>query len=575
MSTVMERPAAVTGTPFRICPTTGLKVERSAQSLIKANAVAAVVFLLVGGVFGLSIALTRWPAVHLLPADWFYLALTAHGFDVLLAWIIFFEMAILYFASTLLLNCRLAAPRWAWAQFGLMLVGAVMTNVTVLQGNSSVMFTSYPPLMASSWFYLGLILFAVGALIGCAVFFGTLVVARDERTYEGSVQLVTFGAITAAIIAVFTLASGAIILIPTWLWSLGIISNVDPLMYKLVWWGMGHSSQQINVSAHVSVWYAIAALTIGAKPLSEKVSRTAFLLYILFLQLASAHHLMVEPGISSSWKIFNTSYAMYLAVLGSMIHGLTVPGSIEAAQRRRGFDKGMFEWLRKAPWGNPAFAGMFLSLVMFGFLGGISGVVMGTEQINIIIHNTLYVPGHFHATVVAGTTLAFMAITYLVLPLVFQREVKFPTMAKWQPYVFGLGIAGVSLFMMGAGTLGVPRRHWDITFADALTTFQFPPAAFMLLALNGLSAIMAAVGGAMYIVITVATVFAGRRIGDDEKIQLGPTTGTQAASAVATYGNEGTLKIPGTVMLVAVFFMAFILYYYVNWKYLAEIWPLK
>ena len=141
------------------------------------------------------------------------------------------------------------------------------------------------------------------------------------------------------------------------------------------------------------MWYAIAAMVFGAKPLSEKVSRGAFLLYILFLQLASAHHLLVEPGLSSEWKIFNTSYAMYLAVLGSMIHGLTVPGAIEAAQRKRGFNKGLFEWLRKAPWGNPAFSGMFLSLVMFGFLGGISGVVMGTEQINIIIHNTLYVPG--------------------------------------------------------------------------------------------------------------------------------------------------------------------------------------
>ena len=62
----------------------------------------------------------------------------------------------------------------------------------------------------------------------------------------------------------------------------------------------------------------------------------AFLMYILFLQLASAHHLLVEPGLSSEWKIFNTSYAMYLAVLGSMVHGMTVPGSIEAAQRARG-----------------------------------------------------------------------------------------------------------------------------------------------------------------------------------------------------------------------------------------------
>jgi len=560
---------------YRTCPTTGLRVERSAESLIKANAVAAVVFLLVGGLFGLSVALTRWPTVHLLPANWFYLALTAHGFDVLLAWIIFFEMAVLYFASAVLLNCRLAAPRWAWAQFALMLAGALIANVTVLQGDSSVMFTSYPPLQASPWFYLGLILFAVGALIGCFVFFGTLVVAKDEKTYEGSVPLVTFGAITAAIIAVFTLASGAIILIPTYLWSVGLVSNIDPLMYKLVWWGMGHSSQQINVSAHVAVWYAIGAMVLGAKPISEKVSRTAFLLYILFLQLASAHHLLVEPGVSSSWKIFNTSYAMYLAVLGSMIHGLTVPGAIEAAQRKRGFDKGLFEWLRKAPWGTPAFAGMFLSLVMFGFLGGISGVVMGTEQINLIMHNTLYVPGHFHATVVAGTTLAFMAITYLVLPLIFRREVMFPKIARLQPYIFGIGVAGISLFMMGAGTLGVPRRHWDITFADAMVPFQFPPAAFLLLALNGISACMAALGGGMYILVTVSTVLFGRRIGDNEKVRLGPVSGEQSAAAVAHYGNEGTLKIPGTVMLVGVFFVSFVLYYYVNWKYLAELWPLK
>jgi len=560
----------MSSTVFRTCPTTGLKVDLAAQKLIKANAVAAVVFLLIGGLFGLSVALTRWPTVHLLPAEWFYLALTAHGLDVLLLWIIFFEIAILYFASAILLNSRLAAPKLGWVAFGLMLVGGLITNAAVLQGQSTVMFTSYPPLMAAQHFYLGLILFAVGALIACGIFFGTLVIARDEKTYQGSIPLVTFGALTAAIIAVFTLASGAIILIPTWLWSLGIISHIDPVTYKLVWWAMGHSSQQINVSAHVSVWYAIAAIVLGAKPLSEKVSRGAFLLYILFLQLASAHHMLVEPGLSSEWKVFNTSYAMYLAVLGSMIHGLTVPGSIEAAQRRRGFNKGMFEWLRKAPWGNPAFSGMFMSLVMFGFLGGISGVVMGTEQINIIIHNTLYVPGHFHGTVVAGTTLAFMAVTYLVVPLVLQREIRFPTMARWQPYVFGLGVCGISLFMMGAGTLGVARRHWDITFAGAPMHFEYPPTALLLLALNGLAAILAAIGGAMYIINVVVSVFWGRKI--EGKIQLGPSTGSPA---VATYGSSESLKIPGTLMLVGVFFVAFVLYYFVNWKYLSEVWPLR
>jgi cytochrome c oxidase subunit 1 len=547
---------------FRTCPTTGLKVHRSAENLIKANAVAAVLFLALGGIFGLMVALTRWPAVHILPADWFYLALTAHGLDVLIVWIIFFEMAVLYFASAVLLSSRLAAPRWAWAGFGLMVIGAIIVNVAVLQGGSSVMFTSYVPLRAAPHFYLGIILFAVGALIGVFVFFGTLVVARSERTYEGSIPLVTFGAVTAAIIAVFTIASGAIILIPTLLWSMGYIEHIDTLMYKTIWWGMGHSSQQINVAAHVSIWYAIGAMVLGAKPLSEKVSRTAFLMYILFLQLASAHHMLVEPGVSSEWKIFNTSYAMYLAVLGSMIHGMTVPGSIEAAQRRRGLTKGLFQWLRKAPWGNPAFAGMFLSLIIFGFLGGISGVVMGTEQINLIMHNTLYTPGHFHATVVGGTTLAFMAITYLVVPLIFRREIVMKKTAQLQPYVFGLGATGIALFMMGAGTLGVPRRVWDITGADAAISYDYPGAAYLMMGLNGLSALIAAIGGIMFIVVVVASILFGRKIGSDERLEgiMMPDSGpAHGAEVVGEYGSAETKAIPGTVVLVSIFFLSYVL----------------
>ncbi len=68
---------------FRTCTVTGFKVHLPAQRLIIANAVAAVVFLLIGGVLALLIALTRWPAVHLLPADIFYTFLTAHGLTML------------------------------------------------------------------------------------------------------------------------------------------------------------------------------------------------------------------------------------------------------------------------------------------------------------------------------------------------------------------------------------------------------------------------------------------------------------------------------------------------------------
>ena len=284
---------------FRTCPESGLQFHKPAEWLMRANAVVAVVCLMWGGITALFVTLTRWPAVHLLPADKFYQLLTSHGINMLIFWIIFFEIAVLYFCSSTLLRCRLATPKLAWVGFALMVLGAGINNYTVMMGNSTVMMTSYVPMPANPLFYLGLILFAVGALVGCFVFLGTLVIAKEEKTYEGSIPLVTFGALTACIIAVFTIASGAIILIPTYLWSIGWIGHIDAAMYRLIWWAFGHSSQQINVAAHVAVWYAIAAIVFGAKPLSEKVSRGAFLLYIAFLQLASAHHLLVDPGLSS------------------------------------------------------------------------------------------------------------------------------------------------------------------------------------------------------------------------------------------------------------------------------------
>jgi len=574
---------------FRVCPDSGFYFDKSAESLIKVNAVAAAVSLLVAGILAIGVILTRWQEVHLLPADLFYQALTGHGLNALIFWCIFFEIAIMYFAASTLLRTRLAAPRWAWVGFALMIVGAVMNNVAVLQGNSSVMMTSYAPMQAAPHFYLGLILFAVGALIGCFVFLGTLVIAKDDKTYEGSIPLVTFGALTACIIAVFTIASGAIILVPTFLWSIGYINQIDAEMYRVIWWAMGHSSQQINVAAHVSIWYLIVGILFGARPMSEKVSRSAFLLYILFLQLASAHHILVDPGISSEWKVFNTSYAMYLAVLASMIHGLTVPGSMEVAQRAKGFTKGLFEWLRKAPWGNPVFSGFFFSLIIFGFIGGITGVVMGTEQINLIIHNTIYVPAHFHATVAVGTTLAFMALTYLLIPVLFRRALFLPWVAKMQPYVFSAGMTLMILFMLGAGTLGVSRRHWDMDFTGAALSFEYPGTAYTMMAVAGVGGVLAILGGAMYLVVTVGSLLFGKKL--DEAAGLLQSFGVPMSAenynisqperlmmapklAVEEHGSGG-FEAPGTFALAMTLMVCFVVYYFINWDYLASVWPLS
>ncbi len=578
MSTTTGAPASGA---FRVCPTTGLKVHRDADALIKANAVVATVALLVGGLAAILVLLTRWQAVHLLDEVWFYRVLTIHGMNMLIFFILFFEMAVLYFASAVLLNSRVAAPRVGWVAFALMVLGAGMVEWTMFAGKADVLFTSYVPLRAHPLFYLGVILFAVGALVVVSIFFATLVVAKNERTYEGSVPLVTFGAITAAIIAVITLVHGAAIYIPTFLWSLDLMP-MDAEVYRMVWWGLGHSSQQINVAAMVAIWYLLGALTVGAVVVNEKISRTAFVLYILFISMASAHHLLVDPGFGPAWKIVNTSYFMYMAVLASMLHGFTVPAGVELGMRLRGFTQGVFGWLRRAPWGDPGFSALVLSVVVFGFVGGITGVTFGTEQINIIAHNTLRIPGHFHATVVSGTAMAFMGITYYVIPLIFRKRVAFYGMARWQPYVFAVGMLIFSMAMTFAGTFGVPRRHWDITFTNAPFDVAYSPAVDLMIGVMAVGGLLAALGGGMYILVTVWSVFFGKPLGEDctdAALAGSVPPGVYARPflelpeedvAVEVHGRLGTM--PGTMVLVLVFLAAFVLYYFANWKLLSFVW---
>jgi len=555
---------------YRNCPVTTLKVDMHSERLIIANAVMAVVTLTLGGIAALLIALTRWQAIHLLPANWFYRLLTLHGIDMLVAWIVFFEMAGLHFGSTVLLNARHAAPKLAWVGFAMMTFGGLLVNGVVLfDPHSTVMFTAYVPLKANPLFYLSYILFAVGALIAVITFFINIVVAKREQRFTGSMPLVVFGLMTAAIIAVYTLLEGAAAMVPAFLWSLGVIKNLDPGIYRNFFWGFGHPAQQVNLAAMVSIWYALAQMTTGIRPVNEKFSRFAFILYLFFINLGSAHHLLVDPGLSFAWKAVNTSYAMYLAVLGSMMHAFSIPAAIEVAQRAKGYNKGLFDWLRNAPWAEPGFSSLALSIILFGWIGGVTGVTIGTEQINMITHNTLRLPGHFHATVVSGTTLAFMGFTYYVIPLIFRKELKLKKWAVLQPYIFGAGMFLVSIGMITSGLQGVARRHWDITFAGTV-----PGTVNITLAILGIGALIAVVGGIMYVAIVLTSILSGPRL---EASNLLLVSGTGNPLLESTKLTNEIMERPqnqpkGALVLVFAFLVWFAVYYLANWWLLGRTW---
>jgi cytochrome c oxidase subunit 1 len=176
--------------------------------------------------------------------------------------------------------------------------------------------------------------------------------------------------------------------------------------------------------------------------------------------------------------------------------------------------------------------------------------------------------------------MAFMGLTYYLIPLIFQKKVAFWRLAQIQPYLFAGGMVLFSIFMSFSGGFGVPRRHWDITFSNAPFEQAFHPAVDALLGVMALGGIVAAVGGGLYILITVWSVFFGQKFTEDERLRgvRGIPQGVSAPPRTLTLADNVNMPggrlghAPGTMILVFIFLAAFAVYYFANWKLLSFVW---
>jgi cytochrome c oxidase subunit I len=494
----------------RTCTVTGLRIYASAQALTVANAVAAVLALAAGGLFGLGLGLTRAPGLELLSTDAYYAVLTGHGVSALILWPLFFEVAAMVFASTVLLNTRMFSVALGWTSFGLMVLGAGLLQVVILSGKSSVAFTAYPPLVATPLFYVGYLVFAVGVLLAIVNFALTIAAARASGTYEGSLPLLTYGVAAAAILGLMSVASGVIALVPALAYSLGWIGSVEPIVYRGWFWGLGHTLQYVNVIAMVVAWYGIAALALKAGPVNQKFTRIAFILYLLFTVPVLGHHFLVDPSLSTEVKLVGGTLFGFALGIPSLMHGLAVIGGVEAAVRKLG-PTSLFGWLRRIKWSNAGVAALTCSLLLFG-IGGWSGTAQTTLQLNMISHNTMWIPAHLHAVVVGGTTLAFMGFAYFLVPMLVRRELWSHRVATVQAYMYGGGLLFMIMAMSWAGTEGVPRRTARIGYGGEA------PAWDLSMNLVGVGAAVAGVAGFLFVLNMVLTLVIGKRTDDPERL---------------------------------------------------------
>lgn len=550
---------------FRTCGVTGLKIHRSAEVPIKLFGLTAVVALIVGGIAALLVALTRWEAVGILGPPDFYKFLSLHAWNLLIFWMVFMEIAILYVGGPIVLGRRLPWSGLAKAGWAIMLGSAILVEYAILTTtppDHQPLLTSYAPLQSSPEFYLGAILFILGAVIAALPFFWCI--WQEKRENKGkTLPLVTFGAFITGIIAVEALLGGLVTYVPTYLWRIGVVAEIDAAWYRHMYWIIGHGSQQINLLAMITVWYFMTYLTAGAEVVSEKISRAAFILYLFFINMGAAHHLMADPVLSSQWKMWNTSYAVYGAVIASLIHAFAIPAGLEAGRRKRGLGGDTwFGWLKTAPWHDPGFSATAWSIILFGFLGGITGVLMGQMQLNTLRHNTMAVPGHFHGTVAVGTTLAFMGLLYYVIKLFFNKDWVFEKLARLQPHLYAGAMSITAMAMMEAGiAYGSPRRD-PVTVSIPGTDFSFA-AAEPMYALLGISAIFAVLAGVIFIVVAVGSLLFGKEATMTTPVPLSFTGGDRPV-------HEYSMR--GTMAMVLFFLFVFLLFYALDWMWLARLW---
>jgi cytochrome c oxidase subunit 1 len=434
----------------------------------------------------------------------YYQGLTLHGVLNALVYTTFFIVGFLSFTTIHSLKTKLRFPWVNILGFGLMVVGLLMAAVPLLLDDATVLYTFYPPLQASSLFYIGLTLIVVGSWVeGFGLYF-TLAAWRAEHP-DARTPFIAFSSVLTMVmwqIASLGIAAEALVLLIPW--SLGLVKGTDPLLARTLFWFTGHPIVYFwLLPAYVS-WYGMLPKQAGGKMFSDPLARLAFWLFLVLSIPVGLHHQFADPGISPTWKALHTLLT-YGVTFPSLLTAFTVIASLELGGRARG-GTSLFGWIRKLPWNDPSFSAQALAMITFAF-GGIGGIINASYNVDLLVHNTLWIVGHFHLTLATTVVLSFIGISYWLIPKLSGRELWSVRTAQVQIWLW---IAGMVPFSASHHLLGlhfgVPRR----TMLGAAPYLSSEWNPLLLLAAAGGVLLWASV--LLYFVVILGTVFVARKL---------------------------------------------------------------
>jgi cytochrome c oxidase subunit 1 len=430
--------------------------------LVLTHIYTATLVLGIGALFGMLQGLSRANVIVMPPEFDYYRMLTAHGVLMALVFTTFFITG-LFTYSVYTTMPRIRSTKLGWAGYLVMLLGTAMATVAILDGSASVLYTFYAPLKASPLFYFGATFLILGTwLVALDLFLNVSIwkiANRGER-----VPLPAFMATCTLImwiIATLGVVAEMALLIP---WSLGWTPGIDVSLTRMLFWYFGHPLVYFWIMGAYTIWYTVVPSTYGGKIFSDSLTRLAFIMLLLLSTPVGLHHLYLDPGIAAGWKWMHMLLT-FGVVIPSFMTAFAIFASFEQAARKAGVTGfiGIIRWL---PWKNPVFAGPALGMILFIF-GGFGGIVNNSYSMDVLVHNTMWIVGHFHITVGGPVALTFIGATYGLVPMLTGRKLFAPRLALVQVYLWFIGMVIMSTAMHWAGLLGSPRRASDVTYFGA------------------------------------------------------------------------------------------------------------
>lgn len=425
----------------------------------------AVGSLAIAGVFALLLAASRTPWVSDAvpwPLDFFRKALVIH---VVFAFIIFF---LAMFGAVMHLATWSAGPRLPWlGRVGVAaaFVACAMILVPALLDRGAATLNNYVPAIVDPIYYAGLALLAAAlALPGLRVFL-------TPMRGVGVVADVATGAATIFGIALFCFALA---------WHMLAGETPSHGYNEALFWGGGHLIQFLTTVLMLGAWSMLADLALGPGVLPTRVVRAAVVVLVLFTVAGPALY-FVYPGPYSAERM--GAFSVLLWALGPP--SMLVAGAALFAVRGRG----------RLPWSDPAFLCLALSIVVFG-IGGVLGMFIDGADTRT--------PAHYHG-VIAGVTVAFMGVFHRVFVPLLDGRMASDRALRIQVALFagGQSLACTGLFL--AGGYGAPRK-----VAGAEQGLE-AAGAIAGMAMNGIGAVIAVVGGVMFVVTAARAILSRRR----------------------------------------------------------------